>query len=99
MVPSLNPIRFRGVVWLVDVDDVLPKPNCDHRMAAPAEREPGEVAYRVDGHLRVISTRLDAEVAIGFLRVQLVCGELGQALQRSGLPMGQPEPALAVLAE
>src|SRR4029450_538230 len=34
MVPSLKPIRFRGVAWLVEVDDVRPKPSCDHLIAA-----------------------------------------------------------------
>ena len=51
------------------------------------------------GDLRVISTRLDAQVAVGPLRVELVGGEVGQSLQRSGLPVGEPEPILALLAE
>ena len=33
-VPSLKPNRFRAVTWLVEVDDVRPKPSCDHRTAA-----------------------------------------------------------------
>ena len=32
-VPSLKPNRLRGVAWLVDVDDVRPKPSCDQRTA------------------------------------------------------------------
>jgi hypothetical protein len=52
----------------------------------------------VDGDLRVISTRLDAQVAVGFLRVQLVCGKVGQPLQRSGLPIGQAEPTQTTAA-
>ena len=31
MVPSLNPNRFRGVDWLVEVVEVRPKPSCDQR--------------------------------------------------------------------
>lgn len=57
MVPSLKPIRFRGVAWLVDVDEVLPKPSCDHRRAA--EGDPGHVADGLDCDLRVVSTRLE----------------------------------------
>jgi hypothetical protein len=30
-VPSLNPIRLRGVSWALSVLDVRPKPDCDHR--------------------------------------------------------------------
>ena len=33
MVPSLNPNRFRGVDWLVEVVEVRPKPSCDQRTA------------------------------------------------------------------
>jgi hypothetical protein len=62
-----------------------------------AEREPGEVAYGVDGDLRAISTRLDAQVAVGFLRVQLVCAKVGQPLQpgcRSAKPNRLRRPRL-----
>jgi hypothetical protein len=53
----LKPIRFRGVAWLVDVDEVLPNPSCDHRRAA--EGDPGHVADGLDCDLRVVSTRLE----------------------------------------
>ena len=33
-VPSLKPIRLRGVACAVDVDDVRPKPSCDQRITA-----------------------------------------------------------------
>ena len=31
--PSLNPMRLRGVAWVVLVEDVRPNPSCDHRTA------------------------------------------------------------------
>jgi hypothetical protein len=34
IVPSLNPSRFRAVVWLVEVDDVRPNPSWDQVIAA-----------------------------------------------------------------
>ena len=34
LVPSLNPIRLRGVACEVDVEDVRPKPSCDQRITA-----------------------------------------------------------------
>jgi len=37
--------------------------------------------------------------AIGSLRVELVGGEVGESLQRIGLPVSKPEPNLAFLAE
>ena len=33
-VPSLKPIRLRGVTWAVEVDEVRPKPSCDQRTRA-----------------------------------------------------------------
>src|ERR1700709_2808770 len=33
-VPSLNPIRFRGVDCAAEVVDVRPNPSCDHRSTA-----------------------------------------------------------------
>ena len=51
------------------------------------------------GDLRVVSTGLDAQVAVGPQRVELVGGEVGQSLQRGGLPISEPEPTLALRAE
>ena len=33
-VPSLKPSRLRSVCWAVEVDDVRPKPSCDHCITA-----------------------------------------------------------------
>ena len=95
--PSLNPNRFRGVDWLVEVDDVRPKPSCDQRTAARAEADPGQVADRVHGHLRVVGAGLDAEVAVGARRVEVVGREVRQRAQRRRLPVGEAEPVLAVV--
>ena len=83
-VPSLNPIRLRGVACEVDVDDVRPKPSCDHRMHRGAARQPGEVADRVEGDLRVVRAGLHAEVAAAAGRVEIVAGQRRQRRQRGG---------------
>ena len=88
--PSLKPNRLRGVAWLVDVDDVRPNPSCDHRTAVDAEPHPHQVAHGVHGDLRVVRARLDAQVAAGTGRVELVAGEPGQVDQR-----GRPLPGEA----
>src|SRR5215218_1246419 len=49
--------------------------------------------------LRVVSTRLDAQVAVGPERVELVGGEVGQSLQRRRLPASEPEATLALGTE
>ena len=94
--PSLNPNRFRGVVWLVEVDDVRPNPSCDQRIAARPKRDPGQVADRVHGDLRIVGAGLDAEVTVGPGRVEVVGREVRQPSQRRGLPVGEPEPVLAL---
>src|SRR5687768_3169173 len=49
--------------------------------------------------LWVVGTSLDAQIAIGPFGIELVGGEVRQSLQRIGLPVGEPKPTLAVLAE
>jgi hypothetical protein len=51
------------------------------------------------GNLRVVSTGLNAEVAIGSLRVELLGREVRQSLQRIGLPVSESEAILSLLAE
>jgi hypothetical protein len=51
------------------------------------------------GNLRVVSTGLDTQVAVGSLRVELVGREVGEALQCGGPPVSEPEPALDLGAE
>ena len=97
--PSLNPSRFRAVVWVVEVDDVRPKPSWDQRDRGPSERDPGQVADRVHRHLRIVGTGLDAEVAVGPGRIEVVGREVRQPSQRRRLPTGEPEPVLAAAAE
>ena len=51
------------------------------------------------GDLRVVSTCLDAQIAVGFQRVELVGGEVWEALQGGGLQVAEPESILALLAK
>ena len=69
-VPSLKPIRLRGVSWARLVDDVRPKPSCDQRITHAAAADAGQVADRVEGDLRVVGAGLDAEVAAAARRVE-----------------------------
>ena len=62
-----------------------------------AEADPGQVADRVHGHLRVVGTGLDAEIAVRPLRVERVHREVRQRAERRGLPVGQAEAVLAVV--
>ena len=96
-VPSLKPKRLRGV-------------DCDGRRGGGAaeaelrpahrdraEADPGQVADRVHGDLRVVRAGLDAEVAVRLLRVEHVGREVRQRAQRLRLPVGEAEAVLAVL--
>jgi hypothetical protein len=51
------------------------------------------------GNLRVVGAGLNAEVAIGFLRVELLGRQVRQSLQRIGLPVSESEAILSLLAE
>ncbi len=63
------------------VFEVRPKPICDQRMAGPAERDARQVAHGVDRDLRIVGTRLDAQVAVAPLGLERVAHEWWQALQ------------------
>ena len=97
--PSLNPIRLRGVAWLVEVEDVRPKPSCDQRTDA----RPKAIRAR----LRTACTATCGSSAQAWTHrspserfgVELVGREVRQPLQRRRLPGGQPEPVLAAGAE
>ena len=95
--PSLKPNRLRGVAWLVEVDEVRPKPSWAQRIADGAEGDPGEVADRVHGDLRVVGAGLDAEVAVAARRVEVVGREVRQLAGAPGLAVGEAEAVLAVL--
>ncbi len=56
-VPSLKPNRLRGVDCDVEVVDVRPKPELRPADRDRAEADPGQVADRVHGHLRVLRRR------------------------------------------
>ncbi len=51
------------------------------------------------GDLRVISTCLDAQITIGFQRVELVGGEVRQALQRGWPQLAEPKAILGRLSK
>ena len=60
-------------------------------MAARPKAIRGEIAYGVHGDLRVIRTCLDAQITIGFQRVELVGGEVREALQGSRPQVAESE--------
>ena len=92
-VPSLKPIRLRGVSWLRLVRRGAAEaelgPAHRHRAAA----DPGQVADRVEGDLGIVGAGLDADVAAAFERGQLVAGQRRDRLQRRRALRRQPEPA------
>jgi hypothetical protein len=51
------------------------------------------------GDLRVVCARLNAQVAVGSLGIQLVGGEVRKSLQCGWLQVGESESISAVLAE
>ena len=80
--PSLKPIRLRGVTCDVVVDD-----GATEALLRPADRrraagDAGEVADRVEEHLRVVTTRLHAEVAAATVGIELVARERRQVDER-----------------
>ena len=78
-VPSLKPIRLRGVDWVLVVAEVRPKPSCDQRITHGAAADAGQVADGVEGDLRVVGAGLDAEVAAGAAGVEAVAGQGGRS--------------------
>ena len=60
-----------------------------HRHDPPAQ--PGEVARRVEGNLRIIRAGLHTEVPSAPVRVELIAGQRGQGRERSRAPCPQPE--------
>src|SRR4029077_10685906 len=97
-VPSLKPIRLRGVAWLRLVLAVRPKPSCDQRMttvprpirarvrigAKTTRGARGRGADRVKSNLGVVGAGLHADVAAAFELVQLVGGQRRDRRQRGG---------------
>ena len=95
LVPSLKPIRLRGVAWLLLVLDVRPKPSWNHRIATDAPAEPGQVADRVERDLRVVRARLDAQVAAAAVGLELVAGERRACRPaRPGARPASPKPVV-----
>ena len=73
------------------VDDVRPKPSCVQRSDGAPRAIAREVADGVERDLRVVGAGLDAEVAAGAVRVELVAGEAGRA-GRAPAAAGAPSP-------
>ena len=99
LVPSLKPIRLRGVCW---VDGRLRRPPEAHLRPAdgrPAEGDARQVAHRVDGDLWIVGADLDAQVAVAPLRLERVADERRQPLQLGRSSGGQSEPVDAVQLE
>src|SRR5215218_6713409 len=93
MVPSLKPIRFRGVAWLVDVEDVRPNPNWDQR----SDARPKAIRAR----LRTACTATCGSSAQAWTHraPSNLCGSSLSAGQWGRPPVSEPEPALALGAE
>ena len=94
--PSLNPIRLRGVP-----SSAVPaqKPLCTQRICGGAIGQRGELAHRVERHLRIVGAGLDRKVAAAMRLDQLVAVEAGQIDQRRGALRRQAVAVLAVLDE
>ncbi len=79
IVPSLNPNRFRGVVWRSRWT-TYGRSRAATSARRPAEGDPGQVADRVHRDLRIVGAGLDAQVAVGPGRVEVVGREVRQPL-------------------
>ena len=97
--PSLNPIRLRGVACVLVVEDVRPKPCWTQRTVAVPFGDARQVADRVVDDLGVVPARLDAEVAAGPGRIERIAGEGRQVLEGGRAVPGEPEPVRPVALE
>jgi len=89
-VPSLNPMRLRGVAWPELVDAVRPNPVSIQRKHHGAGADPGQIADRVVGHLGIVRTGLDRDVAAGVGGVEIVQWQWRQGGQRGGRRPASP---------
>ena len=78
LVPSLYPIRLRGVSWCREVDDVRPNPTCDPPERRDAASPADQVVHGVERDERIVCAGLDHQVTAAAGRVELVAGEGGQ---------------------
>ena len=95
-VPSLNPIRLRGVAAVCRARQKtgLRPANLGHAIG-----EPGQLPDRMKRHLRIVGAGLDRQIAAGRLRRQLVAVEPRQVDQRLWPRAGEAVTILAVLDE
>ena len=91
LVPSLKPIRLRGVVLRAAGRRGAAEAELRPAHHDDAAADPGQVADRVEGDLRVVGAGLDAEVAAAALRVELVAGQAA-AGRRSAAGRSPPRP-------
>jgi hypothetical protein len=68
-----------------------PEPELEPAHDDRAPTEPGQVAHRVEGDLRVVGAGLDRQVAAAPRRLEEVAGEAGQLGQGGRPPASQPE--------
>ena len=95
-VPSLKPIRLRGV----SPGGVRGRnPVCAQRICADAIGEAIQLAHRVKRDLRIIGAGLHRKIAAGARGLQLVAVEFGQVDQRLRPLGGKPVAVHAVLHE
>ena len=95
-VPSLKPIRFRGVS--------LPLEFAGEAGLHPTDLgdtvgEAGQLADGMKRHLRIVRTSLHGEISAAALRDELIAGELGQIHERGGALRREAVAIIAILDE
>ena len=95
-VPSLKPIRLRGVCLGPKSET---KPACTQRMLAIAIGEPRELPHGVEGDLRIVGAGLHVEIAAGARRDQLIAGEMRQVDEAPSASAPEAVAVDAVLLE
>ena len=95
-VPSLNPNRLRGVVWVTLVLDVRPKPSCDHRSDTVPKPIRARLRTAWNADLGVVGAGLHAQVAPAAGGVEPVAGEVGESRERGRSARRESESVGAV---
>ena len=93
--PSLKPIRLRGVLLGAVVGDEAGLNPAD---VGDAIGEPRQLAHRVKGDLRIVGAGLHEEIAAGARRRELVAGEIRQ-IDEGLRPLGAKAVAIAAVLD
>ena len=90
-VPSLKPMRLRGVVLRRGRRRRAAEPELGPAQSRSAAADAGEVAERVEGDLRVVGAALHGEVAAGLVRVEHVALEARHVDERGRTVRGETQ--------